>query len=67
MVARDRFKYRFKLSGLRHNFASFRENIPKMSLEKVFESVVGECSKNERRMMFYLIFVGCCSLFFISL
>jgi hypothetical protein len=40
MVPRDRFKYRFKISGLRHNFASFRENIPKMSLKSKFKAII---------------------------
>jgi hypothetical protein len=34
MVARDRFKYRFKLSALRHNPLPF-ENYPKISLKKI--------------------------------
>jgi len=41
MVARDRFKYRFKLSELRLDSLSFLENSHKMSLKKDFESVLG--------------------------
>jgi len=33
LVARDRFKYRFKSWALRLNSASFLENIPRMSLK----------------------------------
>jgi hypothetical protein len=33
MVARDRFKYRFKISELKRNFAFFVENSREMGLE----------------------------------
>ena len=34
MVARDRFKYRFKLSGFSHDLEPFQENILKPSLKE---------------------------------
>jgi len=37
MVARDRFKYRFKISGFSHGFKFFQENILKMSLKEDFK------------------------------
>ena len=40
LVDRIRFKYRFKISELRHIFASFRENIPKMSLKSKFKAII---------------------------
>jgi hypothetical protein len=42
MVARDRFKYRFKLSGLKRNFGFFVENSHEMRLKRGFK-VVERC------------------------
>jgi len=39
LVARDRFKYRFKLSGLRPDFSSFSKNIQKLSFKLNFKDV----------------------------
>jgi hypothetical protein len=39
MVARDRFKYRFKISALRPNSLSFLENTPEISLKCDFNTV----------------------------
>ena len=41
MVARDRFKYRFKMSELRPDLLSFVEKIPKRSLKEDFKPVLG--------------------------
>jgi len=38
-VARDRFKYRFKISGLRQDFLPFLENIPKISSKYDFNTI----------------------------
>jgi hypothetical protein len=35
MVARDRFKYRFKISALRLDSLSFFENVKKMNLNSI--------------------------------
>jgi len=39
MVARDRFKYQFKLSEFTRNSEPFLENILKMSLKENFNAV----------------------------
>lgn len=39
MVSRDRFKYRFKLSALRHNSQSPLENMPKKGLNQFLSQI----------------------------
>jgi hypothetical protein len=38
MVARDSFKYRFKISTLRHDHQPFPENVPETSLKGEFKA-----------------------------
>jgi len=38
MVAQDRFKSRFKISALRHDYQPFPENVPETSLKEEFKA-----------------------------